>query len=478
MPILFSRGLRCMSVCLKIINNLIINFVMKKRLLIVCSLLLLGQAAKAQVVLQRYVDSALTNNIVLQQKNISLHRAEYALQTAKGMFWPSVDIMASYKTADGGRNIPLPLGDLLNGAYATLNQLTQSHEFPQLENQSINFLPQNFYDAKVRVSVPIINAEMVYNKQLNAKKVQLSQYEVAIYKRELVKDVKTAYYHYLQALDGAKIYQSAVELAQESKRVNQKLLDNGKGLPAYVLRAKSKVQAAKAELIEARQQVDNARRYFNFLLNRDQKASIDTLKGLEQAQTKVMKLLGQTPDISQREELQALTTAVDLRVTVQKMKKSAYYPSLNGFVDLGSQSENWQFNEQSRYYMVGLQLKIPLFSGNQNRYKVKSAQLAVETAQLELERAMAQMDMQSQMAKNQLQSAYQRFLASKKQLESAATYQRLIHRGYRAGVNSYIETIDAQTQLTKARQAVSINRFKMLAALAQLERATAAFNLD
>src|SRR5699024_5536195 len=185
-----------------------------------------------------------------------------------------------------------------------------------------------FYDAKVRVSVPIINAEMVYNKQLNAKKVQLSTYEVAIYKRELIKDVKTAYYHYLQALEAVKIYRSAVDLAEESKRVNQKLLDNGKGLPAYVLRAKSKVQAAKAELIKARQQVDNAQRYFNFLLNRDQEAAIDTLKGLKQAQAKVMKLLGETPDISQREELQALTTAVELRETAQKMKNSAYYPSL------------------------------------------------------------------------------------------------------------------------------------------------------
>src|SRR5699024_3030479 len=137
--------------------------------------------------------------------------AKYALPISKGMFLPSVDIMASYKTADGARNIPLPLGDLLNGAYATLNQLTQSHQFPQLQNKSINFLPQNFYDAKVRVSVPIINAKMVYNKQLNAKKVQLSTYEVAIYKRELIKDVKTAYYHYLQALEAVKIYQSAVD---------------------------------------------------------------------------------------------------------------------------------------------------------------------------------------------------------------------------------------------------------------------------
>src|SRR3546814_20475137 len=77
-------------------------------------------------------------------------KAMLGLETSKSFYLPSVSFQTAYSTANGGRNIPLPLGDLLNEAYATLNQLTGTQRFPQLQNESINFLPYNYYDAKIR----------------------------------------------------------------------------------------------------------------------------------------------------------------------------------------------------------------------------------------------------------------------------------------------------------------------------------------
>ncbi|MBP7557096.1 MAG: TolC family protein, partial [Chitinophagaceae bacterium] len=111
-------------------------------------------------VLQGYIDSALSNNLVVQQKNVSLEKAQTALSIAKGWYYPTVSFQAGYQTAGGGRSISLPLGDLLNGVYSTLNQLTSSTAFPQLKNQEVNFLPSNFYDVKVRTTVPIINPDI------------------------------------------------------------------------------------------------------------------------------------------------------------------------------------------------------------------------------------------------------------------------------------------------------------------------------
>ncbi|RYG17103.1 MAG: TolC family protein, partial [Chitinophagaceae bacterium] len=114
----------------------------------------------AQQVLDEYVVEGFKNNIVLQQKSISLEKAQYALKTAKSLFLPTVAFSTTCSTADGGRNIPLPLGDLLNPVYSTLNQLTATNKFPLMENQSINFLPKNYYDAKVRTTVPILNTDL------------------------------------------------------------------------------------------------------------------------------------------------------------------------------------------------------------------------------------------------------------------------------------------------------------------------------
>ena len=63
-------------------------------------------------------------------------------------------------------------------------------------------------------------------------------------------------------------------------------------------------------------------------------------------------------------------------------------------------------------------------------------------------------------------------------MEAASAYQRLIERGYREGVNTYIETLDARNQLINASLLININEFKVLIAAAELERETASYQIQ
>ena len=119
-----------------------------------------GTAQAQPTVLDNYIDTAWQSNLVVQQKNIALDKARYSLEIARTYFLPEVNFQVGYQTAGGGRNIALPLGTLLNDAYTALNQLTGTNRFPQLENQSVNFFPKNFHDAKLRTTVPIINSDL------------------------------------------------------------------------------------------------------------------------------------------------------------------------------------------------------------------------------------------------------------------------------------------------------------------------------
>lgn len=432
---------------------------------------------QAQTPLDRYLAEGLEKNIVLQQKNTSLEKALTALQTAKSLYLPAVAFQAGYQTGDGGRDIPLPLGDLLNGVYATLNQLTASQKFPQLENESINFFPRNFYDVKLRTTVPIINTDIGYNKKINQQQLALQEFEVDTYRRELVRTIKSAYFNYLAALQAVNIYQSALELANEGKRVNEKLLESGKGLPAYVLRASSEVEGVRAQIIQAQQQAENARLYFNSLLNREESATIetdfDTAPALLDANTR----LQEAAVIQQREELKSVKKYIELNETVVKMNQQFLIPKLNGFLDLGSQSEGFHFNQKTRYYLAGLQLEVPVFSGNRNKYKIRQAQLDLKNASLNQAHATQQLQLSASVARNNLVASWQSYKATVKQLEAVAAYQRLIDKGYRSGTNSYIETVDARNQLTAAQLASAINTYKVLQAAANLERETASYQL-
>ena len=76
--------------------------------------------------LQQYIDSALKNNIALQQKSISIEKAMYSLKTAKSLFQPTLAVQGSYQTGEGGRSISFPVGDLLNPVYSTLRLFATS----------------------------------------------------------------------------------------------------------------------------------------------------------------------------------------------------------------------------------------------------------------------------------------------------------------------------------------------------------------
>jgi outer membrane protein TolC len=434
----------------------------------------LGTPVVGQEVLQRYVEEGLKNNIVLQQRNIALEKAMFSLRIANSYFSPTVGLQGNYTSGRGGRSISFPVGDMLNPVYSTLNQLTGTSNFPQIENVNTTFFPYNFYDAKVHTTVPIVNTDLIYNRKISQQQVALQAFEVDIYRRELIRTIKVAYYNYLSAAEAVRIYASAQVRSEEGKRVNESLLANGKGLPAYVLRSNSEIESTRAQHDDAVRQVENARLYFNFLLNRAGETPIET----EATDWHTLDLNAKdTVTTSQREELKMLREQVALTSNVVRMNRLFWVPKLNGFLDLGSQAQDWKVNNNTRYYLLGVQLDVPLFGGFRNRNKTLMASLDQRNAALGLDNHRRQIDLSAQAARNNLLTAYQNFQSAQRQQDAASSYHRLIEKGYQEGVNTFMEAVDARNQLTQSQLQVSINRYRVLSALANYERETASYEL-
>lgn len=447
-------------------------FIKVSFLLMLCLLL---NEAKSQRNLDSYIAEGLENNLAIKQRHLSLEKALNGLQVARSLYLPSLSADMTYTTATGGRMINLPVGDLLNPVYNTLNQLTQSQLFPQIENEQINFLPRNYYDARLRATMPIINTDIKHNRALNEKRVAMQEADVEIYQRELVKEIKQAYYNYLAALDAVAIYQNAMELSKEGKRVNERLLDAGSGLPAYVIRANAEIADAESKLTEAEQQVSNAQNYFNMLLNRDADIPIEVDKiAHSSGEQGTFSLLA---EVDQREEIEVLTNQIAVQETLMKMHRDVFFPKLNAFVDVGSQAENMRFNRDAQYVMFGAQLTFPVFEGNRNKLKIKESQIAVAEAENRLAQARQQLQLSANVAKNEVVTAHKNYQSAQQRVTAAETYHRLIQRGFSEGVNTYIEIIDARSQMTSAQLARNLAAYKWLSALANLERETASYLL-
>lgn len=433
-------------------------------------------AAHAQSPLDTYIAQGLANNVVLQQKHIALDRAMQDLKEAKSLFLPSLNLNASYISGEGGRYFDFPVGDLVNPVYSTLNQFIGQERFPQIENVQAYLNPKNYYDAHVRASMPLLNTDIIHNQRIQQQAVQLQEFEVDIYQRELVKDIKVAYYNVLMAAQAVRSYTSAMQLLERNVEITRSLQRHGSGVPAQVLRAQAEHEHISAQLAQATNQLTNARRYFNFLLNVDLDAPVDERFDVRAALADTTTAVA--ADIGRREELQALRTAVGLRDSQTKLTSNYWVPKLSTFVDLGYQGLDWSTDQYADYYLFGVQLDVPLFNGGRNRYKHHRAQFDRDLAELTERNSTQQLLLGATQAQTDLATAQAVLRSANARNTSAISYFNLIEKGFNEGVNTQIEYLDARNQLTGAEVQLAVACATVLQKLAELERQNATYPLN
>jgi outer membrane protein TolC len=427
-----------------------------------------------QEVLDNYIKEGLRNNEGIKQQKFQLDKNLYALKEARSLFFPTVGFNAAYYRADGGRTVDLPIGTLLNPVYSTLNKLTGTNNFPTVQDQSILFNPDNFYDAKFHTTLPIINAEIFYNQKIRSKQVSLQQIEIDIYKRELVLQVKTAYYQYCQATASVKVYGNALALVKESERINDVLFKNQKINRTAVTRGENEISKAQAALISAQQTQKNALAYFNFLLNRPQGSAIIIDSNFRTAQLTLI----DTNSISKREELRKLNIASGIAKTSIDLVHSYHIPKFSTFLDIGSQGFDWKYNNTTQYYFWGLTMDWSIFASGRNTYKTKQAQADLNVLRSQTNYTEERLQLQLTTSINSYAASLNNYKAALSQLTSAERYYNDIMKLYREGQVLYIELLDAEDQYINAQLQVNITFYDLQIKQAEVERADASYNLN
>uniref|UniRef100_UPI004047B138 TolC family protein n=1 Tax=Algoriphagus sp. TaxID=1872435 RepID=UPI004047B138 len=441
------------------------------RILIQGFFLLIGlqtTSIQAQQVLETYIKEGLANNLVLQEKNASLEQSLVALRDAKSYFLPSVDFGASYTLAEGGRTIAFPVGDLLNPVYSTLNKLTASNSFPQIANVSEQLLPDNFYDTRFRTTVPVLNTDLIYQNQIRKEQVNWTNNQVEIYRASLIQDIRVAYFNFCAAHTSIEILTKSLQLVEQNLKDTRSLVENGKRLPAAVLRAESELEQVKSLLTEAKLKTNNAAYYLNFLVNRplDQEVAFEQIPlNISRVDQLLLEDLN-----AQNPELRAMQSMKRIQETVLKSGKNYWIPKLSTYADLGSQGFDWNFDTQSRYLLWGLNFSVPVFQGGRNQNQIQRNMLGLQAVQRQKELVNQKLNLNLQLQRNEVKTLLAALQSAEKKLVSATAYLNLVDKAFKDGSQSLLEYIDARNQYTQAALLKNISSYKLQMALAQLER--------
>jgi outer membrane protein TolC len=433
-------------------------------------------------IIDAYVREGLQSNLALRAQTLEVERSAAALDAARARYFPEAALQARYTRAEGGRVIELPLGDALNPAYQTLNDLLvaqgQQPQFPVVQNEVIPFLREREQDTRVTLRMPLIAPAIPAAVRAQRELLGASEYARSAVARRLKRDITVGYLDWLSAMRTRGIVDASVALLNENLRVNDSLHRNGKITQDQVLRARAELLAVTQQLREAQNGARMAQSYLNFLLNRPLDTALEeadvtadvsaTTRALADLRTAALE---NRPEL---EQLRHVARATEAQVGIARADR---WPTLSLGADGGIQGEEYQFGRGSNFATVSLLLNWTFFDGGARRAAVRQANATARRTQTELESLTQQVQLEVQQSLDRLNTSADSLATAEARAEAARAAFRIASRKRDEGVISQVEFIDARSSLTGAELNLNVTRFEVLARQAELDYATAAGTL-
>ena len=342
-----------------------------------------------------------------------------------------------------------------------------------VENQQIKFLRPTEHETKFRLIQPVINSDIYYNSKIKKELTVFEEEDVNQYRRELIAEIKKAYYNVATADGVLSMLLDTRKLLTENVRVNQKMVENDKITLDYLYRSETELSKFDQELQNAEKNKKIASAYFNFLLNRTLTDSIIIRQPSSYPVLSDFNADYSKNAIENREELKKLASFSAITDMKVKMNKSGILPEISIAVDYGFQGTEYSFNKNQDYVQASAILTWNLFSGFQKKAKIRQSEFEKEIIDKKLEEARKQIELQVINTMNELLTSEKGIIAAEARLKNARETFKLTSRKYEEGQASLLEFIDARTTLTQAEENLIISKFSYLSGYAEFEKVTA-----
>ncbi|MGD2035317.1 MAG: TolC family protein [Bacteroidales bacterium] len=419
--------------------------------------------------IESYIQEGLQSNLALRKIQADYSKSLQSLRSAKGLFYPDVSLNARYTVSRGGRTIPV--GDMINPVYLTLNQLLQDDVFEPIDDNFYFYRPTE-HETKLSLVQPVYNPRVIYNYQIRKEQTLIETANVNIYKRELIKEIKSAYYAYLMTEYLVKLVDETETLLQENLRVSKSLYENDKVTKDVVYRSEAELQNVYLGRAEAEKENMAARSYFNFLLNKplDSEIKYDKTDQIPELAIPLSVEQGITNGLNTREELDKLQSYSVINEKYTKLARSSNYPNLFLALDYGYQGEEYSFTGEDDFLLASVVLRWDLFQGFKNRAEVQHARIAGEQIELQKQELTKQIELQVITAYYELKAAIKAIDAARTQVKASENAFQVTEEKYRIGQAKLIEYTDARTTMTRSKQNLIIAVFEYKIKEAEFER--------
>ena len=310
---------------------------------------------------------------------------------------------------------------------------------------------------KLEVNQPLINMELLYKRKAAANQTALYQYKTQRNKEYLTFEVQKAYLQLQLAYDAVKVLKEALQTARSVYTFSDNHFKQGLIQKSDVLNAQVQVNTVQTQLAKANSNVRTVSDYLGLLMGRGDGIiyNVDSTFELEISANAA----GATVSTSRADYL-AMQKAIEATDLLIKSNKMSHYPKLNAF---GS----YQFNDNNMLgfgasaYLAGVQLSWNIFNGNSTKNNIATEKLERNKLSEELAQQKELSQLELNKACRDLADAQFDLLQQKTSIEQAAEALQILQNRYQQGLVNTTDVLQAATQLSQQKFALSQAVFTM-----------------
>jgi outer membrane protein TolC len=414
----------------------------------------------------RLVAEALRANLALAGARLAERSAAAEVREARGAYLPSLSVESRYSRLEGIPNV----GDLVNPAYAALNQLTGTSRFPT--NIDIT-LPQA-QDSRFHLVQPLFNEEIRAGVAAAQARHDAERLQLSAAARQVAADVEIAYLEFASARRVEGIYDATLRVVEENERVAERLVNAGRATPDALYRARAERGDVEQQLAEARERRLAAIRSLNRILQRPLDAPPDEIPD-----SAFDLPLGIGADaavahaLAAREELGVVDASARTADAGRRAATAAWLPSIALDAEYGLQGRDLRLGRNSGYWMASVVVSWNLVNGGRDAARREALGLQADRARTRRRDLAQTIALDVRDAFEAAVTARAAIATADARLEAARRTFELVRRRYEEGVASPFEFVDARTAMTSAELNRVLTAYRYAIRRVVLERVAA-----
>ena len=413
--------------------------------------------------------------------SLSLDKAiELALENSYNTRAAVNDIASAEKKVWETTTIGLPQ---INGAIDYQNFLKQPITVADINGDGVN--EEFVFGTKQNVNASVTLSQLLFDGTylvgLQSAKTFLKISEQAKEKTELVtrEAVINAYGNVLISENSISILKNNIKILQKNYDDAKKIYENGLNEEEDVEQLLITLGDVKNQLNSVLRLNEIAYQMLNLTLGNsiDTKLILtDTLDSLTEENITI-DLVGETFLFENHIDYRIAENDREAKRLMMRLEQSKNLPSLSAFVNYGTQAFSNEFSffdNNQRWFqssLLGVSLKVPIFSSFGRSSKVAQAEIALNTADLRLEETKQRLELQAKKAKSDYQLSIESYQTAKKNLGLAERIEKKQRIKFFEGLSSSFNLLQAQTQLYTQQQNYIQSMLNVITNKAALENA-------